>query len=139
IESSRLESGEIVAHHIANGGNGAGGQQGAGPGTGNSGSGMGPGGSGDEDPNQAPGRASVFDPTQEALGERERVDLAPSDDQGDVRGLTDGRGGAENLPLVPYTDRLGEYQDTALESLDSLVVPASVRDVVRDYFTRLQP
>jgi len=45
----------------------------------------------------------------------------------------------QNLPLVPYTDRFAEYQDEALRSLDSLVVPPSVRDVVRDYFTNLQP
>jgi hypothetical protein len=100
---------------------------------------MGPGGSGDEDPNQAPGRSSVFDPIDSALGDREKVDLSGSDDQGEVRGLTDGRGGVENLPLTPYTDRFAEYRDTALESLDTLIVPTSVRDVVRDYFTQLQP
>ena len=96
-------------------------------------------GHGDEDPDVPPERGNIFDPVGEALGDREQVDLAPGDEQGEVKGLTDGRGGVQNLPLVPYTDRLGEYRDTALESLDSLVVPASVRDVVRDYFTQLQP
>jgi hypothetical protein len=100
---------------------------------------MGGGGRGDDDPSVTPERSTVFDPVDEALGERERVDLAPSDEQGEVRGLTDGRGGIENLPLVPYSDRIGEYRDTALGSLDGLMVPSSVRDVVRDYFTQLQP
>lgn len=120
------------------GGNGAGGQQGGTAGSGSGGSGMGSGGFGDEDPNQAPGRATVFDPISEALGERERVDLAGSE-EGEVQGLTDGRGGVENLPLTPYSERFAEYQSQALESLDSLAVPGSVRDVVREYFTLLQP
>lgn len=122
------------------GGQGAGGQSGAGQGSGRGGSGMGSGaGSGDEDPEVAPERSSVFDPTDDALGDRERVDLPGSEGQGQVEGLTDGRGGSENLPLVPYSDRFQDYRDTALETLDSLVVPSSVRDVVRDYFTQLQP
>ncbi len=101
---------------------------------------MGPGsGNQHEEPGASPGRSSVFDPIGEALGGRERVDLAGSDEQGEVRGRTDGRGGVENLPLVPYSDRFSEYRDTALESLDGLLIPASVRDVVRDYFTQLQP
>lgn len=100
---------------------------------------MGPGGSGDEDPEVAPERSGVFDPVDAALGERGQVDLGGGDEAGEVRGLTDGRGGVQNLPLVPYTDRFAEYQDEALRSLDSLVVPPSVRDVVRDYFTNLQP
>ncbi|MGA7271406.1 MAG: hypothetical protein WB239_10070 [Acidimicrobiia bacterium] len=41
--------------------------------------------------------------------------------------------------MTPYSDRFTEYRDQALASLDSLVVPPSVRDVVRDYFTQLQP
>jgi len=100
---------------------------------------MGPGGTGDEDPAAGPDRSGVFDPVDEALGDREQVDLGGGDDPGEVEGTTDGRGGVQNLPLVPYTDRLAEYQERALRSLDSLVVPPSVRDVVRDYFTNLQP
>lgn len=100
---------------------------------------MSPGGTGDDDPAADPDRATVFDPVGDALGDRQQVDLAPSDDQGQVRGLTDGRGGIENLPLTPYTDRIRQYRDTALESLDGLTVPPSVRDVVRDYFTQLAP
>jgi len=100
---------------------------------------MSPGGSGDDDPEVAPDRAGVFDPIGDALGERERVELGGGDDSGEVQGLTDGRGGVQNLPLVPYTDRFADYQERALQSLDSLVVPPAVRDVVRDYFTNLQP
>ncbi len=81
----------------------------------------------------------MFDPIDGALGDRERVNLPGSENQGEVKGLTDGRGGLENLPLVPYSGRFAEYRDTALGSLDSLVVPASVREVVRSYFTQLQP
>lgn len=122
------------------GSNGAGGQQGAQQGNGTGGGGgIRPGGTGDNDPDVRPERASVFDPVRSGLGERRRVDLPGVGAQGEVKGLTDGRGGGENLPLTPYSDRFGEYRDQALASLDSLVVPASVRDLVRDYFTQLQP
>src|SRR5690606_27401259 len=84
-----------------------GGQQGSGTGSG----GMSTGGSGDDDPEVAPDRAGVFDPIGDALGERERVELGGGDDSGEVQGLTDGRGGVHNLPLVPYTDRFADYQD----------------------------
>lgn len=122
------------------GSNGAGGQQGASQGNGSGGGGViRPGGTGDDDPDVAPERSSIFDPVQSGLGDRERVDLPGSLGQGEVKGLTDGRGGLHNLPLTPYSNRFSEYRDQALASLDSLVIPPSVRDVVRDYFTQLQP
>jgi hypothetical protein len=100
---------------------------------------MGPGGQGDDDPDHPPARASVFDPIGRPLGARERIDLPPAGGEGEVKGTTDGRGGVHNLPLLPYQSRFAEYRDTALGSLDSLSIPGSVRDVVRNYFTLLQP
>ena len=100
---------------------------------------MRPGGSGDEDPNRPPERSRVFDPPQGSLGERRRVDLPTSGEAGEVQGTTDGRGSGENVPSTPYTDRAGEYREEALRSLDSLSVPSSMRSLVRDYFTQIQP
>src|SRR5690606_17819904 len=90
------------------GSQGAGGQQGGQQGSGTGSGGMSSGGSGDDDPEVAPDRAGVFDPIGDALGERERVELGGGDDSGEVQGLTDGRGGVQNLPLVPYTDRFAD-------------------------------
>jgi hypothetical protein len=47
--------------------------------------------------------------------------------------------GIRNVPLAPYTERFAEYQSAALEALDRLTVPPALRDLVRTYFTELEP
>jgi hypothetical protein len=79
----------------------------------------------------------VFDPATFGLGDEVRVRL-DGNDPGDIAGTTSGTG-VRNLPVSPYTDHFSEYRRSALESLDRLAVPASVADLVRDYFTRLEP
>jgi hypothetical protein len=59
-------------------------------------------------------------------------------DAGDIAGTTSGAG-IKNLAIAPYADHFSQYRRTALESLDRLTVPSSVADLVRDYFTRLEP
>ncbi len=59
-------------------------------------------------------------------------------DPGEVQATTRGDG-LENLPLTPYTDRIAEYTSRALDALESATVPSGARDVVRDYFTQLEP
>ncbi|MDZ4767088.1 MAG: hypothetical protein SGI73_21315 [Chloroflexota bacterium] len=41
--------------------------------------------------------------------------------------------------LVPYNEVFTEYDNTARRALDSGYVPLGLRDVVRDYFTSLEP
>lgn len=41
--------------------------------------------------------------------------------------------------LVPYNQVFGDYQNAANRALDSGYVPLGLRDVIRDYFTSLQP
>jgi hypothetical protein len=103
-----------------------------GTGTGQTGSGP-----GDEDPWADPARAGVYDPFDFGRGTEERVDFQASDPSGQGVGLTDPSGGIQNVPVIPYTTRIGDYSRTALETLESLSIPNSLRDVVRGYFTEL--
>ncbi|PJF25768.1 MAG: hypothetical protein CUN53_11105 [Phototrophicales bacterium] len=41
--------------------------------------------------------------------------------------------------LVPYADVFGDYRGAANRALDSGYVPLGLRDVVREYFTSLEP
>jgi len=45
----------------------------------------------------------------------------------------------EGQVTVPYNQVFGQYQDAANRALDSGYVPLGLRDVVRDYFTALEP
>jgi hypothetical protein len=96
-----------------------------------------PSGGGDQDPFARPERGRVFDPVEAGLGEEVRVRLE-GDQPGDVTGSTQGSG-VRNLPLTSYSDRFAEYRSTALDSLERLSVPSALQQLVRDYFTRLEP
>jgi hypothetical protein len=67
-----------------------------------------------------------------------RVDFEGGTTPGEPTGTTTGQG-VENLPLQSYTDRYAEYQNAALDSLDRLVIPSALQDLVRRYFTELEP
>ena len=41
--------------------------------------------------------------------------------------------------MVPYVDVYGEYRDAAYESLSDEYIPLGMKDVVRDYFTTIDP
>jgi hypothetical protein len=95
-------------------------------------------GQGEDDPERDPARGNIFDPVQAGLGDEVRVDFSGGSQPGDPTGSTSGQG-VENLPLTGYSDRFGTYRDTALDSLDRLVIPSAMRDLVRLYFTELEP
>jgi hypothetical protein len=80
---------------------------------------------------------SVFDPVGFEQGEEVRVRLEGLE-PGELRGRMEGEG-IRNVPLAPYTERFAEYQSAALEALDRLTVPPALRDLVRTYFTELEP
>ena len=81
-------------------------------------------------------RSSIRSPASSATrsGSTSRVAAPP----GDPTGSTSGQG-VDNLPLQSYTDRFSEYQSAALDSLDRLVIPTALQDLVRQYFTELEP
>jgi len=89
-------------------------------------------------PLRDPARSQVVDPVEGGLGEEVRVDFEGGRSPGEPSGTTTGEG-IENLPLQSYTDRFSEYQDAALDSLDRLVIPTDLQDLVRQYFTELEP
>jgi hypothetical protein len=47
--------------------------------------------------------------------------------------------GATNPSLVPYREVYQNYADAAAEAMDQERIPADMRDLVRDYFSRLAP
>jgi hypothetical protein len=93
-------------------------------------------GQGDNDVVREPERGEVLDPAGFQRGAQERVDFSTSDPTGEVQGRTTGDG-LRNVPLVPYTERIAEYRNQALDALDRMSVPGSLQDIVRDYFTEL--
>jgi hypothetical protein len=95
-------------------------------------------GSGDHDPSRDPARSTIFDPVEAGLGDEVRVDLTGGLTPGDPLGTASGQG-LENVPLQSYTDRFADYRSTALDALDRMVIPADLADLVRQYFTELEP
>lgn len=93
-------------------------------------------GQGDNDVVRDPERGEVLDPAGYQRGAEERVDFSTSDPTGEVQGRTTGDG-LRNVPLVPYTERIAEYRDQALDALDRMSIPGNLQDIVRDYFTEL--
>lgn len=93
-------------------------------------------GAGDNDVPRDPTRSTVFDPLVFDQGEENRVDFNTSDPTGEVQGRTRGDG-IQNEAILPYTDRYSVYQQQALDALDRMLIPGSLQDIVRNYFTEL--
>ncbi|MDH3308840.1 MAG: hypothetical protein OEO77_15165, partial [Acidimicrobiia bacterium] len=94
------------------------------------------GGFGDDDPLAPPARGEIVDPIAVQSADEVRVDL-DGNFLGDTVGTSTGTG-LRNLPFMSYRDRFVEYERRALESLDTLTVPPSLRNVVSTYFTELE-
>jgi hypothetical protein len=47
--------------------------------------------------------------------------------------------GANNQSLVPYSQVLPQYQQSAGQALDQSAIPPHLKDYVRDYFSQLEP
>ncbi len=97
-----------------------------------------PGGAGDDDPARDPSRTQVFDPVEAGLGAQVRVPIDGGVDPGSLTGTALGTG-AENLALTPYRERYPTYVARALEAVDRAQIPARYADLVRDYFTEIEP
>jgi tetratricopeptide (TPR) repeat protein len=73
-------------------------------------------------------------------GEVERITLPSSGLQGEnVIGLGPAGLGNTAPSTVPYTEVLPLYQDAAFEAIDSGAIPLQYRDLIRDYFSSLEP
>ncbi len=79
-------------------------------------------------------------PSSIAGGGSETVTLPPSGLEGEnVVGLGPADLGSTSPSTVPYTEVLPFYQDAAFEAIDSGVIPPQFRDLIRDYFSSLEP
>ncbi len=47
--------------------------------------------------------------------------------------------GVRNVPTVDYQDRYADYLRQALAAIDRAAVPVDARDLVRAYFTEIEP
>ncbi len=122
----------------AGGGGGSGANnQGQAPGGAGSGSDVPRGGDNDPDPVVGPVRGSIADVGSVAAAEQIRVDME-GNEIGDIAGSLEGQG-LRNLPLVPYSEQYTIYQQQALDSLETLAIPPSLSDVIRDYYKELEP
>ncbi len=134
--------------------NGSGGQAGEGQGSGGAGSGSGhstPGGEAGDTPIQpgnsaagAPGGTAPYEPlapVSPRLGGGEESVTLPGGESGEGavtgEGVVQPEAGGELQ--VPYEEALPQYLAPAYQALDDESIPPDVRDVIREYFSSLEP
>lgn len=115
-----------------NGGNGTG----SGNGNGNGGNGSGSGGNGNGG-NGGIGSSGSGAGAGQGAAATERVYVpgqpVPSQSESDPSPL----GPGENVPLTPYSQVIQAYQQAALDAANQSLIPASERDLIRQYFISL--
>ena len=131
------------------GGQGAGGQGGGGQGT--KADQLPPGtGSGQADRPQGEGRPGevgaleqqIYAPRDRGPGSGDELTISGQDTgqgESDVRERTDPLPGSAGEALVPYYEVYFEYLDAANEAMEQSYIPSGLKDVVREYFSRLEP
>lgn len=131
-------------------GNGNGGQNsgsGSGAGQGSTQGGE-PGGEAGNDPigqgnNPGDGGVTGFEPIGSApnIGDAgETVTLPGSGEPGEnVTGQGNVNPGTPGSSTVPYTEVFPTYSDAAIEAIENGLVPPGYRDLIRDYFSSLEP
>lgn len=83
----------------------------------------------------------IYAPTHlGGTGSGSQVDLPGTGDPGD-QVIGQGPTGPQNNGnvTVPYNQVYGNYSDAARTAVDNGEVPADLRDIVRDYFSSLEP
>ena len=130
-----------------NGSSGQGQNSGSGAGQGSTQGGS-PGGEAGNDPigqGNAPGDGGVtgFEPigsSPNIEGNGEEITLPGSGQPGEnVTGQGNVDPGAEGPSTVPYTDVLPVYSEAAIEAIESGIIPPGYRNLIRDYFSSLEP
>lgn len=69
----------------------------------------------------------------------EQVDLPGSDESGEEIRMVPGQGGVPGEAQVPYNAVYATYRDAAAEALDDSLIPLGMKEVVRQYFSSLEP
>jgi hypothetical protein len=125
----------------------AGSGSGSGRGSGDSGNAPGPeAGSKPIDQNNGPGDGGettyepIYAPQRLGGSGEDTVTLPGSGDpNGEVMGQSGVTPGTNNPSQVPYTQVFAEYADAYRQAIDSGPVPPSLRDVIKQYFSSLEP
>jgi hypothetical protein len=128
--------------------NGSGGSgSGSGRGSGDSGNAQGPeAGSNPIDQNNGPGDGGettyepIYAPQRLGGSGGDTVTLPGSGDpNGEVMGQSGVTPGTNNTSRVPYTQVIAEYANAYRQAIDSEQVPPQLRDLIRQYFSSLEP
>jgi hypothetical protein len=61
------------------------------------------------------------------------------DPNGEVMGQSGVTPGTNNTSRVPYTQVIAEYANAYRQAIDSGQVPPQLRDLIRQYFSSLEP
>jgi hypothetical protein len=125
----------------------AGSGSGAGRGSGDSGNARGPeAGSNPIDQNNGPGDGGektyepIYAPQRLGGSGEDTITLPGSGDpNGEVQGQSGVTPGTNNPSQVPYTQVFAEYANAYRQAIDSGQVPPSLRDLIRQYFSSLEP
>jgi hypothetical protein len=125
----------------------AGSGSGAGRGTGDSGDAQGPeAGSKPIDQNNGPGDGGektyepIYAPQRLGGSGEDTVTLPGSGDpNGEVMGQSGVTPGTNNASQVPYTQVFAEYANAYRQAIDTGQVPPQLRDLIRQYFSSLEP
>jgi len=125
---------------------GQGGGSGAGEGTGNQDTGSGAeAGSSPIDQGNRPGDGGlvpyerIYSPERLGGTGGDDVQLPNSGEQGDVIGLADTSPGDPGASSVPYNQVYAAYAQAVRQAIDNGQVPPSLRSIVREYFSSLEP
>jgi hypothetical protein len=84
----------------------------------------------------------VYVPWERRSGSDEEVTLSGQDTgQGEteIREQKDPLPGSPDQALVPYYEVYYEYLDAAAQTMEQSYIPSGLKDVVREYFGRLEP
>lgn len=85
---------------------------------------------------------SVFAPThigENGEGEQVGVNGQPTDDNGEPLEPGDFNNNFDGESTVPYQEVFRQYEDAMQEALESGYIPISLRDIIRAYFSSLEP
>ena len=81
-------------------------------------------------------------PWERRAGSGDEVTISGQDTgqgESEIRERKDPLPGSPDQALVPYYEVYYEYLDAANQAIEQSYVPSGLKDVVREYFTRLEP
>lgn len=82
----------------------------------------------------------IYAPQRLGGSDGQDVQLPGSGQPGNqVTGQSEAAPGSPGLSTVPYTEALSDYQDAYYQAIESGQIPVHLRNLIRDYFSSLEP